>query len=148
MSENNSSRNGKVRRLRFGLVLVFLGLLVFIFGAEPVLFGMDRSPVLGFVQITVFLFGLGMVCLGGFITLNALWGGRQKTIAADFGLRLVSTGFVIAVFSGMADVFGFGNHPFPLVPYFGPWQAIGVMAGQIIILIGFILMVPYPGRKN
>ena len=75
-------------------------------------------------------------------------GGPLLQQVAEKELRLVSTGFVIAVFSGMADVFGFGNHPFPLVPYFGPWQAIGVMAGQIIILIGFILMVPYPGRKN
>ena len=116
-------------------------------GAEPVLFGLDRSPVLGFVQIAVFLIGLAMICLGGYLTLNALWIGKQRTIAADFGLRLVSTGYVIAVFSGMADVFGFGNHPFPKVPYFGPWQAFGVMVGELIIVVGFLLLIPYPRHK-
>lgn len=122
--------------------LIF-GFLVFVLGADPSFFGLDRSPVLGFVQIAVFLFGLALICIGGYITLNTLWNGKQKTIAADFGLRLVSTGFVIALFSGMADVFGFGNHPFPKIPYFGPWQAFGVMLGEVIIVIGLILLIPF-----
>jgi hypothetical protein len=126
---------------------MLIGLITFILGAEPSLFGMDRSPVLGFVQIAVFLVGLAMICVGGYITLNTLWNGRQKTIAADFGLRLVSTGYVIAVFTGMADVFGFGTHPFPKIPYFGPWQVVGVMIGELIIVVGFILLVPIPERK-
>lgn len=148
MSENSKQKNGRTTRIRFGLVILILGLLIFILGAEPAIFGLDRSPVLGFVQIAVFLVGLAMICVGGYITLNTLWNGRQKTIAADFGLRLVSTGYVIAVFTGMADVFGFGNHQFPKVPYFGPWQAIGVMIGEIIIVIGILLMVPFPRRRT
>ena len=144
MSESIPRKNGRTQRIRIGLVVIILGLLIFIFGAEPVLFGLDRSPVLGFVQIAVFLIGLAMICVGGYITLNTLWVGKQKTIAADFGLRLVSTGYVIAVFSGMADVFGFGTHPFPKIPYFGPWQGIGVMIGELIIVIGFLLLIPYP----
>jgi hypothetical protein len=130
------------------LVLVILGLLIFILGAEPSLFGLDRSPVLGFVQIAVFLIGLAMVCMGGYTTLNSLWNGRQKTIAADLGLRLVSTGYVIAVFAGMADVFGIGRHPFPKIPYFGPWQAVGVILGEVIIIIGFLMLIPYPERRR
>lgn len=148
MSENRPRKNGTVQRIRIGLVVIILGLLIFIIGAEPVRFGLDRSPVLGFVQIAVFLIGLAMICVGGYITLNTLWEGKQKTIAADFGLRLVSTGFVIAVFSGMADVLGFGNHPFPKVPYFGPWQGVGVMIGEFIIVIGFLLLIPYPRRGH
>jgi len=148
MSDKKSSKNGKSKRIRIGLIIVILGLLVFILGAEPALFGLNRSPVLGFVQIAVFLIGLAMICIGGYITLNGLWLHKQKTIAADFGLRLVSTGYVIAVFTGMADVFGFGNHPFPKVPYFGPWQTLGVMIGEVIIAIGFLLMIPYPKRKQ
>ena len=148
MEEKKNRNNGKVTRIRIGLVILILGMVVFILGAEPALFGLDRSPVLGFVQIAVFLVGLAMICIGGYIALNALWNGKQKTIAADFGLRLVSTGYVIALFSGMADVFGFGNHPFPMVPYFGPWQAVGVMIGQIIIIIGFLLLIPYPQRSK
>jgi len=29
-----------------------------------------------------------------------------------------------------------------LIPYFGPWQATGVMLGEIIIMVGFILFLP------
>ena len=95
-----------------------------------------------------FLVGLGIICLGGFITLNTFWNGNEKTIAADIGYRLVATGYVIAVTSGMADVFGFGNQPFPAIPYFGPWQAIGVMVGQITIALGFLLMIPIPQKAR
>ncbi len=148
MSERQPGKNARQFRIRFGLIIMLIGLITFILGAEPSLFGMDRSPVLGFVQIAVFLVGLAMICVGGYITLNTLWNGRQKTIAADFGLRLVSTGYVIAVFTGMADVFGFGTHPFPKIPYFGPWQVVGVMIGELIVVVGFILLVPIPERNR
>jgi len=124
--------------------ILITGFLIFLLGAKPALFGVDKSPVLGFVQIAVFLVGLALICIGGFFTLNTLWNGRQKTIAADIGLRLVSTGFVIAIFAGMADVFGLGSQPFPAVPYFGPWQSTGVIIGELIIVVGFILLVPSP----
>ncbi len=130
-------------RIRVGLVTTFIGLFVFTVGAKPGWFGWDRSPVVGFVQISVFLVGLAIICIGGYISLLALWRGEPRTIAADIGLRLVSTGYVIAVFAGMADVFGMGSQPLPQVPYFGPWQATGVLIGQIVIAIGFLLLIPY-----
>mgnify|MGYP007118370540 CR=1 FL=1 len=136
------------KRLRVGLALVIAGQIVFILGADPGLFGLDRSPVTGFIQIAVLLVGLALICMGGFITLNALWNGRQKTIAADVGLRLVATGYVIAVAAGMADVVGVGTHILPAIPYFGPWQAVGVMIGEVIIAIGFIVMIPYQSRTE
>jgi hypothetical protein len=133
-------------RTRSGLILTFLGLLVFMIGARPALFGLDRSPVVGFVQIAVFLVGLAMICLGGYISLNTYWRNGDKTIVADIGLRLVSTGYVIAAFAGMADVFGFGGQPWPNVPFFGIWQATGVEIGQIMIAVGFLMMLPF--RRN
>jgi len=135
-------------RLRIGLGTVILGLIIFVLGAQPSLFGMDRSPVTGFVQIAVFLVGLALICMGGYITLNTLWNGRQKSIAADVGLRLVATGYVISVASGMADIFGFGTHRFPAIPYFGPWQAVGVIIGEILITIGFFLLIPFPQDED
>lgn len=135
-------------RIRIGLGFVILGLLIFILGIDPQMFNLDRSPVVGFVQIAVFLIGLAMICLGGYVVLNTLWNGNEKTIAADIGYRLVATGYVIAVASGMADVFGFGNQPFPQIPYFGPWQAIGVMVGEIIITLGFLLLIPLPRKSG
>lgn len=148
MSDISPRRNGLHLRLRLGLVVVILGLLIFTLGVEPSLFRLDRSPVVGFVQIAVFLVGLAIICVGGYITLNTLWDKNEKTIAADIGYRLVSTGFVVAVVSGMADVFGFGSQPFPSIPYFGPWQATGVIFGQIMIVIGFFLLIPKAGRRS
>jgi hypothetical protein len=43
----------------------------------------------------------------------------------------------------MADIFGFGSQKLPNIPYFGPWQAVGVMIGEAVIALGFILLIPY-----
>ena len=49
---------------------------------------------------------------------------------------------------GMADVFGFGSQPFPSTPYFGQWQALGVIMGEVFIVIGFIMTIPRSGKKT
>src|SRR5687768_1843259 len=92
--------------VRFGLLITLFGLLIFVIGAKPEWLNLDRSPVVGFVQICVFMVGLAIICLGGYIGLSALWGREEKSISADIGLRLIATGYVISVFSGMADIFG------------------------------------------
>jgi hypothetical protein len=141
---NGEATNGiSYLRIRFSLILVPLGLLIFTIGTKPVWFGWDRSPVVGFTQIVVFLIGLALICLGGFVGLSSLWGREQRSIIADIGLRLVGTGYVIAVFTGLADVFGMGSQALPKVPYFGPWQAGGVLIGEIVIAIGFLMVIPY-----
>jgi hypothetical protein len=134
--------NGELR-IRIGLGVTIFGFIVYLLGAEPGLFGLDRSPVVGFVQIATFLTGLGFICLGGYISLVALWNGGQKSIASDIGLRLVCTGYVIAVACGMADVFGFGSNNYPSVPVFGIYQQIGVMVGEAVIAVGLLLLIPY-----
>jgi hypothetical protein len=130
-------------RVRFSFVATLFGLFIFIVGAKPGWLGWDRSPVVGFVQITVFLIGLALICIGGYVGLAALWINEQRSIIADIGLRLVGTGYVVTVFTGMADVFGLGTQPLPGVPYFGPWQAGGVLIGQILIALGFVMTIPY-----
>ena len=142
---NGEAANGSVSylRVRFSLISVTLGLLIFTIGAKPNWYGWDRSPVVGFIQIAVFLVGLALMCLGGFVGLSALWGKDQRSIIADIGLRLVGTGYVISVFTGLADVFGMGSQPLPDVPYFGPWQAGGVLIGQFVIALGFLMVIPY-----
>lgn len=127
---------------------MLVGFVIFVLGAVPGVFGLDRSPVIGFVQITVFLIGLAIICLGGYISMNVLWNNHQKTILADIGLRLVSTGFVIAVVSGLADVFGFGSQLSPEIPFYGPWQAMGVLFGEAIIALGFIFQIPFSLREK
>ena len=102
-------------RIRFSLITVSMGSFVFAVGAKPNWFGVDRSPVVGFIQIAVFLLGLALICIGGYVGLSALWGNEQRSIIADIGSRLVGTGYVIAVFTGMADVFGLGSHDWAFV---------------------------------
>jgi hypothetical protein len=130
-------------RIRLGLGVTILGFIIYLLGAEPGLFGLDRSPVVGFVQIATFLVGLGFICLGGYISLAALWNGGQKSIASDIGLRLVGTGYVITVACGMADIFGFGSNNYPEIPKFGPYQQIGVMAGEVVIAVGLLMLIPF-----
>ena len=89
------------------------------------------------------MIGLALICIGGYVGLVAMWANEQRTITADIGLRLVGTGFVIAIFTGMADIVGLGSQPLPNVPYFGPWQAGGVLISQLIIALGFLMTIPY-----
>jgi len=130
-------------QVQVGLWTVVIGLAIFIIGAKPEWLNLDRSPVVGFVQIAVFLVGLGMIAVGGFVGLNALWLGKEKSIPADIGMRLIATGYVVSLFAGMADVFGLGSHPLPGVPFFGPWQALGVQIGEVIMVVGLLMLAPY-----
>lgn len=143
----NHPKRFPLTRIRVGLISAILGFIIFLLGARPSLFNLDRSPVIGFVQIAMFLVGLGIMCIGGYISIKGIWHGQQLSIAADIGMRLVATGFVVAVFAGMADVFGVGSHPLPDVPYFGGWQSRGVEIGELVIAFGFLLMLPI-GRKD
>lgn len=142
MVESKRKNGNGALKTRTGLILTIIGFFLFTLGAAPEFYGLDRSPVIGFVQIAVFLLGLGIICIGGYLSFSSLWGKRERTLAADIGLRLVATGYVISFVSGMADVFGMGNQPWPQIPYFGFWQMTGVMMGQIIIAIGFLMMIP------
>ena len=141
-------KKGNGRRPIVGMAIAVVGFVIFIMGTSPELFGLDRSPVIGFVQIAVFLIGLAIICIGGYLSLISMWNGRQRTIGADIGMRLVATGYVIAVASGLADVFGFGSQPWPQIPSFGRWQSRGVLIGEVIIAVGFLLMLPPRSTKK
>ena len=130
-------------RVRFGLLLTLFGFFVFLGGTKPAIFGYNRSQVIGFIKISVFLIGLAIICVGGYISLLAYWENGARTIAAEIGSRLVATGYVVAIFSGMADVFGFGSQPPPTVPFFGPVQVLGVQIGEGLIVAGFLLLLPF-----
>jgi hypothetical protein len=141
-------KSNQTFRVRLGLIILLVGFLAYGMGTNPLSFGVDRSPVTGFVQLAVLLAGLALICISGYVTLNVLWNGRQKTILADIGIRLVATGYVIAFFSGLADIFGLGSHPFPNIPSFGYIQVAGLLAGEAIIVLGFLLFVPNPRKEK
>lgn len=134
-------------RIRIGLIFAVIGYLLFLLGARPSVFGLDRSIVIGFIQISVFLIGLALMTFGSYITLNAFWTNGNKTIAADIGSRLISTGYVICVFTAMADIFGLGSHPLPNV-VFGPLQARGMEIGLVTIAVGYLLLIRYKRNHN
>ena len=147
MSEQIKKHN-RITLRRFGIALTLLGLLLFVFGAEPSLFGLDRSDAVGFVQVGVFTLGLFFLCLGGSFSLISLWPDNWKSISADIGLRVAWTGFVIAMAAGMADIFGLGTRPIATsTTFFGYWQARGVLIGQILMGVGFIMMIPFRKPK-
>ena len=149
MNANATQNNSRRWHIRIGLAIVVVGLFLCVLGMYPGLFRLDQSPVIGYVQIAVFLLGLGLVCLGGYIAVNALWNGGQKTIPADIGWRLVATGFVFCVAAGMADMIGIAPQSFPRVtPHFGRLQIGGVILGEVIILLGFLLLNPHYKRGS
>lgn len=144
---NQTSPNRRLNNLfvrRTGLVLTGLGMLIFLLGAVPGWFGLDNSEAVGFVQVGVFSFGLMLICLGGSLALGSLWPRHWRSIAADIGLRVAWSGWVLAAIAAMADVFGLGTRPLSIsFTFFGHWQALGVMIGEAVILIGFLMMIPY-----
>ena len=139
--------NYPMRRIQIALGLSFFGFLVFVIGVRPDVLGLDRSPILGFVQIAVFVVGLGLMCIGGYICLFSLWKNQQISITAEIGQRMVATGYLVVVFAGLADIFGFGSHLPPALPYFGVWQQTGVMIGQFIIAVGLLMLIPYRRKR-
>ena len=141
---NRSNHKALKRRLNFSLGLSLSGFFIFLLGADPGLFGLDRNPLIGFVQTTTFSTGLALLCLGGFISFKICQrDGYNQSLAQDIGIRLVATGYLVALISGMADVFGFGTQAWPALPYFGPQQAAGVVLGEAIIAVGFLLFMPF-----
>jgi hypothetical protein len=146
MEANGNRNNHKSfkRRLNVSIGLTLGGFLIFLLGADPGLFGLDRNPLIGFVQTATFSTGLALLCLGGFVSLKICRrSDDNQSLAQDIGIRLVATGYLIALISGMADVFGFGTQAWPAPPYFGPSQAAGVVGGEVIIAIGFLLYLPF-----
>ncbi|MFN2113992.1 MAG: hypothetical protein ACK2TT_12820 [Anaerolineales bacterium] len=146
MDTKHTRSNGKMAKLRanIGLGMTLVGFLIFLLGANPGLFGLDRSPVIGFVQTATFSIGLTLLCLGGFLSFKSCQRtDRVQSLAQDIGIRLVATGYLVSLISGMADVFGFGTQSWPALPFFGPRQATGVVAGELIIAVGFLLYMPF-----
>ena len=127
--------------VRIWMVLILVGLLLFIIGVYPDLIGMDRSPVVGFVQVGVWLFGMGLLFLGAYATLRILHRKRPTSLRAEIGERLIATGYVIAAAASLADFIGIGSHDIPDL-IFGPIQVAGLVTGILTSVIGVVLYWP------
>jgi hypothetical protein len=112
-------------------------------GTHPAWFGLHNSSGVGYVKTSVFLFGLAILCIGGCLSLTATWRHKPLSIIADVGLRLVATGYLLGVCSGLADLLGFGDEHYPKLPSLGHFQELGVEICEVIIALGFLLIIPY-----
>jgi hypothetical protein len=131
------------RWLLFFLLIDFAGLFLFLLGFRPGFFGLDRSPVIGYLQIIVFLFGLGLVVICTYAIESLLRPeGQTLTIREDIGIRLSATGYVLVAVSSSADLIGLGSHPLPGAPYFGVVQSAGLLIGAALIIVGLVMHHP------
>jgi len=128
------------------MTLVLIGLLFFLVGAQPDLIGMNRSQTVGFVQIGVWLFGLALILVGAYATVRVVRNGKPTSLLADVGLRLIATGYVVAVTASLADFIGVGAQRMPNI-HFGPVQMIGLITGVVLSLLGVILYWPRSSKK-
>lgn len=136
------SLNGSQSRwARVWMTLVLVGLFLFVLGVDPDLLGLDRSPVVGFVQVGVWLFGLALILLSAYATVRIIRNGRATTLRSEIGERLIATGYVVAAAASLADFIGIGSHTIPEL-IFGPLQLIGLSLGIFIALLGILLYWP------
>ena len=133
----------QIRNARGWMTLVLIGLMLFMIGIYPNSIGMDRSPVVGFVQIGVWLTGLAILLLGATMTVRTIRNGRPNSLKSEVGLRLIATGYVLAVAASFADFLGIGSHVRPGIAY-GPLQVTGLALGVLVSLAGLMLF--FPGR--
>jgi len=131
----------QIRWARRWMTMVLIGFLIFAIGVDPDLIGMNRSPIVGFVQIGTWLTGLAIVLVGAYASVRLVRNGRAKTLRADIGVRLIATGYVVAAAASLADFIGIGAHRMPAV-YFGEVQAFGLAVGVLTSLLGILLYWP------
>lgn len=128
------------------MTIVLIGFFVFIIGIQPDLIGMNRSPVVGFVQIGVWLTGLAVLLLGATLAVRVIRNHRETSLRSEIGLRLIATGYVFAATASLADFLGIGSHRLPEL-IFGPLQVIGLAFGVLISLLGVLLYWPSKDRQ-
>jgi hypothetical protein len=129
------------------MTLVLVGLLIFIIGINPNLLGLDRSPVVGFVQIGVWLTGLAVLLLGATLTIRVVRNNHPNSLRSEIGVRLIATGYVFSVAASFADFLGIGTHNLPTISY-GPLQVGGLVFGVVVSLLGVVLYWPSKQRKS
>lgn len=132
----------QARLARLWMTVMLIGLLIFMVGIQPDLIGMNRSVAVGFVQIGVWLTGLGILLVAAYSTVRVVRNGKPNSLRADIGNRLIATGYVVAAVGSLADFIGVGSHKMPMV-YFGPIQLIGLVTGVFLSMLGVILYMPW-----
>jgi len=133
--------------VRIWMSSVLVGLFLFVIGINPNLINMDRSPVVGFIQVGAWLFGLALMCFSAYATLRIFRNKHPLSLRAEIGERLIATGYVVAAAASLADFIGIGSHEIPDL-IFGPIQIIGLVVGIMTALLGIGLYWPRFRREG
>jgi len=137
----------KLRNARFWAALSIAGILIFTIGIAPQIIGMNRSLVIGFVQIGVWLVGLALVLIGAFAIVRVVRNRRFMSLRADIGMRLIATGYVVSATASLADFVGVGAQRMPGIS-FGPLQVFGLVMGIIVSVFGLFLYWPRVRKED
>lgn len=129
------------------MTFVLLGFFIFIIGVQPDILGLNRSLTVGFVQIGVWLVGLAILLLASYATVHVVRNGKPTSLRADIGLRLIATGYVVAMVASLADFIGVGAQRMPFIT-FGPVQVIGLVTGVLFSLLGIVLYWPRQKKRK
>ena len=133
-------------RVRLSLLLAMAGVGMFAVGARPDWLGLARTPEVGFLQIIFMTLGMGVFAAGSIAAFRLLWRDGRWPVRVRIGARLTATGYVTVAAAVMADILGLGSQTWPQEAHFGPVQGYGVLAGEALMALGLLLMLPY--RKN
>lgn len=142
-AENNGRR--RVRLIAFWVMVIATGLVSFLIGINPDMVKLNRVSAIGFVQMALWLVGLGLMIVGAFAVVHILRRGRRPSLRADIGVRLVATGYVITATASLADFLGIGTH-LPSDLRFGRLQWSGFVFGIAVSLLGLLLYLPLRKR--
>ncbi len=137
----------QVRQIWRRMILVLIGVLTFILGVYPNLIGLNLSPQIGFVQVGVWLSGLGLILLGAYLVVRVVRDGRPNSLRADIGVRLMATAYVVAMVSSLADYIGIGSQ-YLGYPSFGPVQVLGLAVGVVVSILGLVMYWPAGGKEG
>lgn len=124
------------------LLLFLIGNVLVILSLAAEILGLDLTPGFGIVQMLQLLIGLTLLTLAGFLHMYSLRApDTPRSLQADIGIRLASTGLVFTYVAGLADLMGIGTHVDPAFerPFVGPLQLGGLIVGIISITAGMIL---------
>ena len=131
---------GRSRLARIAVATIVVGFFVFVLALFPDLIRLGITPGIGLLQIGLFLVGISIMTLGGYIYAYATrHRAMPRRLREDVGVRLMATGLVIAFATGFADTLGIGSHFGAERPLLGPLQALGIFMAVCIIGLGTIL---------
>jgi hypothetical protein len=123
---------------QIGIAFAALGVMLAFMGLFPGVTGLSPAAGMGLVQFMALFLGMGLLHFGAFAYLKfSFFITRVPTLVQQVGFRLMLTGLLFMGIFGLADFVGFGSQP-PSAGaiYFGPLQAIGIVASLLMASIG------------